>query len=245
MTRNGLITRWIWFGGSACLLLYGLYIALWGSPPEAEQGNMVRAFYYHFPNWVGAGIFLPLNLIASALYLDRRGKDSVTARKADAFALASAEMGVLYCILGMTTGSLWGREEWGIWWTWDARLTTTLMLTLIYVAYLIVRRTTDGSSRATICAVLAIFGFADIPIVYMSTTWWRTQHPAPVFGGGQGSGVARSILMPTLWNIAAWVVWGGLIVSIRYAAELRKQERAFEDAMNLMTSFATPEVHHV
>jgi heme exporter protein C len=245
MTRKGILVRWIWFGAAACLLAYGLYMALWGSPPDEEQGNMIRAFYYHFPNWIGAGVFLPINLIASVTYLYLGEKGSVAAMKADSLALASAEMGVLYCILGMATGSLWGREEWGIWWTWDARLTTTFMLAMIYVAYLMVRSATDGSSRATICAVLAIFGFADIPIVYMSTRWFRTQHPAPVFGGGEGSGVAHNILVPTLWNVAAWVAWGGLIVSIRYAAELRRQRRVQEEALDLPVASAIEESQHV
>jgi heme exporter protein C len=227
------------------LLAYGLYLALRGSPPDAEQGNMIRAFYYHFPNWIGAGIFLPLNLLASIAYLALRKKNSLAAMKADALALATAEMGVLYCTLGMITGSLWGREEWGIWWTWDARLTTTLMLALIYVAYLMMRHLASGSSRATICAVLAIFGFVDMPIVYMSTTWWRTQHPAPVFGGGEGSGVAASILKPTLWNVAAWVAWGILIVSIRYSAEFRSQQQEQEEALRILDSSTQREASNV
>lgn len=241
MTRQGIIIRCIWFVGAAGLLAYGLFLALWGSPPDALQGNMIRAFYYHFPNWIGAGIFLPLNLVASVAYLYLRKKDPRSALKADSLALATAEMGVVYCILGMVTGSLWGREEWEIWWTWDARLTTTLMLALIYVSYLIVRRMTDGSGRPVICAVLAIFGFLDIPIVYMSTTWWRTQHPAPVFGG-EGS-VAHAILVPTLWNVVAWVVWGGLIVSIRYAAEVRAQQRSYDDALAAIQALSTEQQH--
>lgn len=244
MTRQGIIIRWIWFGVAAGLIAYGLFIALWGSPPDAQQGNMIRAFYYHFPNWIGAGVFLPVNLVASVAYLYLRKKKHILAFKADSLALATAEMGLVYCILGMATGSLWGREEWGIWWTWDARLTTTLMLALIYVAYLVLRRMSESSSRATICAVLAIFGFADMPIVYMSTTWWRTQHPAPVFGGGEGSGVAHAILVPTLWNIVAWVVWGGLIVSIRYAAEFRAQQRSHDEALAAIQTSSTEQPQH-
>ena len=234
MTKATVVVRWFWFAITASLLGYGLFLALRGSPPDAQQGNMIRAFYYHFPNWIGASIFLPLNLLASISYLYLKDRNTRSAMKADALALATAEMGVVYCLLGMATGSLWGREEWGIWWTWDARLTTTLMLTLIYVAYLMVRRMLEGPGRATLCAILAIFGFIDIPIVYMSTTWWRTQHPAPVFGGGEGSGVAHSILMPTLWNVAAWSAWGVLLVSIRYAGEVRKQQMVADEALRLV-----------
>lgn len=245
MSRTGKAFLGLWSFLTFSLLGYGLFHALYGSPPDAEQGNMIRAFYYHFPNWIGAGIFLPLNLLASIAYLAFRNKNVLAATKADAMALATAEMGVLYCILGMVTGSLWGREEWGIWWTWDARLTTTLMLALIYVAYLMTRHLTSGSSRATICAVLAIFGFVDMPIVYMSTQWWRTQHPAPVFGGAEGSGVAPSILKPTLWNVAAWVAWGILIVGIRYMAELRSQLNEQQEALRITDSSTARETTHV
>lgn len=206
------------------LLGYGLVLALQGSPPDAQQGNMIRAFYYHFPDWIGASVFLPLNLVASITYLAIRSKRPLLAMKADSLALASAEIGVVFCGLGLITGSLWGRVAWGIWWTWDARLTTTLILWLIYVSYLMVRRFSSGSSAAVLCAVLAIFGFCDIPIVYMSTRWWRTQHPAPVFGGDEGSGIAANMQAAVWWNALAWVAWGALIVSIRYAVELRRQE---------------------
>lgn len=213
------------------LLGYGLVLALHGSPPDAQEGNMIRAFYYHFSDWIGAAVFLPLNLVASVAYLAVRSNRPRLAMKADSLALASAEMGVVFCGLGLITGSLWGRVAWGIWWTWDARLTTTLVLWLIYVSYLIVRHFSIGSSTAVISAVLAVFGFCDIPIVYMSTRWWRTQHPTPVFGGGEGAGIAASMQAPVWWNVLAWVAWGALIVSIRYAEELRRQE--IEAAMGL------------
>lgn len=242
MKKTGKVLLGLWAVLTASLLGYGLFLALRGSPPDAEQGNMIRAFYYHFPNWIGAGVFLPLNLLASIAYLLLRNKNPLAAMKADALALATAEMGVLYCFLGMMTGSLWGREEWGIWWTWDARLTTTLMLALIYVAYLMTRHLFSGGSRATICAVLAIFGFVDMPIVYMSTLWWRTQHPAPVFGGAEGSGVAPSMLKPTLWNVAAWLAWGILIVSIRYLAEFRSQQQHQEDALGIIDGSTQREI---
>jgi heme exporter protein C len=215
--------RWAWLVVTLVLLGYGLLLALRISPPDADQGNMVRAFYYHFPNWIGASVFLPLNLVASLVYLGTRRKKPLTAMKADSLALASAEMGVLYCGLGLLTGSLWGRVEWGIWWTWDARLTTTFMLWLIYVSYLLVRQLVSGSP-GVICAVLAVFGFCDMPIVYMSTRWWRTQHPAPVFGGGEGSGVAMGMQGAVWWNVLAWLAWGALIVSIRYSVELERQK---------------------
>ena len=89
-------------------------------------------------------------------------------------------------------------------------------------------------SSAVICAVLAVFGFSDIPIVYMSTRWWRTQHPAPVFGGGEGSGVAMGMQGAVWWNVVAWVAWGALIVSIRYALELQRKKLDLERALGLI-----------
>lgn len=233
MSRTGVVIRWIWFVAAVASLAYGLVLALQGSPPDAAQGNMIRAFYYHFPNWIGVGVFLPLNLAASIAYLFLRARNSAAAMRSDAIALATAEMGVLYCTLGLVSGSLWGREEWGIWWTWDARLSTTLLLWLIYVSYLLVRNVTSGSARSTICAVLAIFGFCDAPIVYMSTQWWRTQHPAPVFGGGPNSGIAQSMAAPVWWNVGAWLAWGLLIASIRYAAEYQRQNTEMLQALRL------------
>jgi heme exporter protein C len=124
----------------------------------------------------------------------------------------------------MATGSLWGRVAWGIWWTWDARLTATLVLWLIYVAYLVLRNVVgDGDRMRTLAAVIAIFGYCDVPLVYMTTRWWRTQHPAPVFFGGPGAGVAPNLLPALQWNIFAWLAWGILVVGIRYTAERRRQ----------------------
>ena len=234
---------WRWRGLALiiviALLSYGLVLALRVSPPDAQQGNMIRAFYYHFPDWIGASVFLPLNLIASVTYLAVRSRRRSLAMKADSLALASAEMGVVFCGLGLLTGSLWGRVEWGIWWTWDARLTTTLVLWLIYVSYLIVRRFSMGSSTAVLCAVLAIFGFCDIPIVYMSTRWWRTQHPAPVFGGGEGAGITDPNMQGAVWwNVLAWVAWGALVVSLRYAVELRRQRMEAAEGLDLINDRA-------
>ena len=112
----------------------------------------------------------------------------------------------------------------GIWWTWDERLTSTLILWLIYVSYLLLRNFSAGPQMRTISAVLAVFGYIDVPIVYMSTRWWRTQHPAPVFFGGPNAGIAPSMKPAVSWNIYAWLAWALLVVSIRYAVERRQQQ---------------------
>jgi heme exporter protein C len=226
--------RWIWAIAILAVLANGFHVAIYVVPADQNQGDLSRILYYHVPSWCGMGLFFAVNLICSILWLAYRNRNRVFALKADALALTSAEMGVVYCLIGMTTGSIWGRAAWGIWWTWDARLTTTLVLWLIYVAYLLVRRFANGPEMRTLAAVVAIFGYADIPIVYMSTRWWRTQHPAPVFFGGPNSGLDASMMPALWWNMAGWIMWGILIVSLRYAAETRQQAVEQQAAHNAL-----------
>jgi heme exporter protein C len=160
--------RWAWLFITFGLLAYGLHLALI-VPADADQGNVQRIFYYHLPNWIGTSTFFLVNLACSIIYLLARHKKSALAMKTDALVLASAEMGVVYCLLGLVTGSLWGRVAWGIWWTWDARLTATFVLWLIYVSYLLLHDFASGPAMQTIAAAFAIFGYCDMPIVYMST----------------------------------------------------------------------------
>ena len=216
---------WIWLACTLALLAYGAHVALGVVPTDASQGNVGRILYYHVPNWVAASLCFLTNLGASIAYLALRNRDQTAALRADALAASSAEMGIVFCFLGLLTGSLWGRAVWGIWWTWDARLTSTLVLWLIYVAYLMVRRFASGAQMRTLAAVLAIFNYCDVPLVYMSTRWWRTQHPGPVFFAGANGSVSASMKPAIQWNIVAWLAWAVLVVSIRYRAE-RKQQLA-------------------
>lgn len=217
------VLRWLWAAATLAVLANGFRVAMYVVPADRDQGDLSRILYYHVPSWCGMGLFFAVNLICSITYLVLRNRNRAAALKADALALTSAEMGVVYCLIGMTTGSIWGRAAWGIWWTWDARLTTTLVLWLIYVAYLLLRRFASGPEMRTLAAVLAIFGYADVPIVYMSTRWWRTQHPAPVFFGGPNAGLDPSMMPALWWNLAGWTMWGIMVVSFRYAAEIRAQ----------------------
>lgn len=218
------IIPWLWFIAALGLLGYGLHIAL-TVPADEAQGNVGRILYYHVPTWVAMFLFFSVNLICSIVYLLIGHKSPETALKADALAVSSAEMGIVSCSLGLITGSLWGRAVWGIWWTWDARLTATLVLLLIYISYLMVRKSTSGAQARILSSVLAIFAYCDIPIVYMSTRLWRTQHPGPVFFAGPESRVDPSLLPAINWNIVAWVVWGILVVGIRYRVERMRQTR--------------------
>ncbi len=204
------------------LLSWGLYEALVAAPTEATMGNVQRIFYYHFPSAMTAFLMFFINLIASIWYLARR-KSPGGARAADAVAVTAAEVGVVFCSVVLVTGPLWAKIAWGIWWTWDARLTLTLVLWLIYLSYLLLRRYSSGDQTAVMAATLAIFAFLDVPINYMAIRWWRTQHPAPVFAGGQGSGID-----PAMWK-AVWVNWlaftcfAFLVCWIRYKLERMRQ----------------------
>jgi ABC-type transport system involved in cytochrome c biogenesis permease subunit len=128
-----------YFGLTLVVMAYGFYAAM-VAPKEATMGNLYRVFFYHLPHTILSFVFPYLNCGASFLYLYWRNRNVERAAAADAFALASAEITVLYASIGLATGMLWGRAAWGIWWAWDARMTTYLLLWLLYVSYLLVRQ---------------------------------------------------------------------------------------------------------
>src|SRR5436190_17359045 len=173
---------------TAVLLSYALYAALVIAPTERTMGDVQRIFYYHVPSAWTAFLLFIINFVASLAYLIRRNI------KADILAQVSAEVGVVFCTVVLVTGPIWARPVWGIWWTWDMRLTLTLVLWLIYVSYLVLRRFSSSSQTPLIAAVLSVFGAVDVPLVYFSIWYFRTQHPSPVIGRG-GS------LDPRMWHV--------------------------------------------
>ena len=230
------ILPFTWFCLTVVLILIGLHVALQVVPPDVDQGNVGRILFYHVPNWVAMSFCFLANLVASIVYLVSRNRNPSVALTVDAVAVTTAEVGLVFCSLGLITGSIWGRAVWGIWWTWDARLTGTLVLWLIYLSYLILRKVTVGDQGRTLAAVLAIFAYCDVPIVYMSTRWWRTQHPGPVFFGGPNAGVDPRMQPALTWNICAWLAWGLLLVGIRFATERRRQSMDQMEAARALES---------
>ena len=214
---------WMLCGFSLALLAWGFYEAVFVAPVEATMGSVYRIFYWHVPINISAEVFPYVNMIASIAFLYFRRTKQELAAKLDALAIATAEVTVLYVGLRLATGMLWGRPVWGIWWAWDARLTSFLMLFLLYVSYLLVRRFSTSSQAPVIAAVLSVFAGIDVPIVFMSIRWWRTQHPAPVLTG-DGS-LDPSMWPAFLWNLAAWFCWGITLVWARYAI-VRREQRA-------------------
>jgi heme exporter protein C len=214
----------IYVAVTLALLAWGFYQAMYLAPVDAMQGEVYRIIFYHVPSASVAFLFFAISLLGSIAYLTWRRKNPAWAQAGDAWAVAGAEVGVVFCTVVLLTGPLWGRRAWGIWWTWDARLTTTLVLWLIYVSYLLLRRFAAGPQMQTLAAVLGIFGALDVPIVYMSNRWWRTQHPAPVFGGDSGSGMDPRMTAVLMWNMLAWLLWGVLILAMRYHVERKRQK---------------------
>jgi heme exporter protein C len=222
---------WLWFAISVAVLVVGFREAIFLVPKDAAQGDVGRIFYYHVPTAMLSLLFPYLNFAASLAYLYLRNRNPLKALTADAFALASAEVAVVYASITLITGSIWGRVAWGIWWTWDARLTSMLLLWLLYVSYLMLRRFSSTGQTQTLAAVLSVFAAVDVPIVYMSIRWWRTQHPAPVFGGGPNAGMDPSMLPAFFWNLAGWGIWGIFILLFRFALERRRQLAEQEAAL--------------
>jgi len=214
--------RWIWLAGTLALLGKAFYQAMYVAPTEATMGDIQRIFYYHFPSAMMTFLFFFISFIASIVYLAFRHRDPLRAMNADALALAAAEVGVVFCTAVLIQGPLWARPVWGIWWTWDVRLTSTLVLWLIYLSYLLLRRFSDSAQAPVLAAVLAIFGALDIPLVYFSIWFFRTQHPQPVIGGG-GS------IDPRMWRVLlinwmAFLCFALLMGWSRYRLETMRRE---------------------
>jgi len=201
---------------TALLLSFALYQALIVAPTEFTMGDVQRIFYYHVPSaWTAFLLFL-INFVASVVYLIRRDP------KADILALVSAEVGVVFCTVVLITGPIWARPVWGIWWTWDLRLTLTLVLWLIYVSYLMLRRFSTSSQTPKLAAVVAILGALDVPLVYFSIWFFRTQHPSPVIGGGGSLDPRMAHVLLINWAAFSCLAW--LLCWTRYRLEVVTRE---------------------
>ena len=165
---------------AAVSLATGLAASFGYAPREAVQGNVQRIMYLHVPSVLTAYLAFGLVLLGSIGYLATRR------RGWDLLAGAAAELGVLFTGLTIVSGSIWGRPTWGTWWTWDARLTSTAVLFLVYVGYLLLRSVIDDpDARGRYAAVVGILGAVNIPIVHFSVKWWRALHqPSTILGPG-------------------------------------------------------------
>ena len=210
-------------------------VALWAAflyaPTERIEGIVQRILYMHVPAAMTMYVAYSLVFLASVMYLTRR--DS----RWDELAAASAEVGTVFATTVLITGPIWAKKAWGTYWVWDARLTTTLLLWLIFCAYLMLRAYGGGGEQvARYCAVVGIIGFADLPIIHYSVQWWRTLHPEPkvMTQGSMGGGMETSMFLTlALGTVAALMLFA---VLLRLRLRLERMERRLEVAGELLRS---------
>ncbi len=202
----------LWLG--VALMLASVYLVFVYVPVEKTMGIVQKNFYLMVPmGWLAILSFLII-FIGSILYLTRRS------RLWDNLAYSAAQTGVVFTTLALITGSIWAKPIWGVWWTWEPRLTATLVLWLIYIAYFMVRSFASEEYRgATFAAVVGIVGFVDIPIIILSTTLWRGMHPGTIIFQG---GLEPSMLLTLLVSLAAFTVLYVLVLGQRLS--LRNDE---------------------
>lgn len=203
------------------LVLYNLYRIFLVIPDDALQGAMYRIIFFHVPAAIDGYLIFAVATIASLMFLLRKNF------MYDAIAVSCIEVGTAYMLLNLVTGSIWGKVEWGVWWAWDVRLTSQLICFLLYLGYILLRSAvTEPTQRATMAAVLAIFAFADIPIVWYSIRWHnaRTQHPSPVLETGK----MAAVYWPSfLIGLVSLLMIGAAMVLVRLHQENSQREMDF------------------
>jgi heme exporter protein C len=199
--KSSLVTK-VLYGGMVVTMLAAFYFIFLYAEIEKTMGAVQKIFYMHVPSaWVAFLAFF-VTFVFSILFLIKRK------RIYDTYAYVSAEIGVVFTAIVLTTGPIWAKSSWNTWWAWEPRLTTTLILFFLFMAYLMVRQM-DGvwDKKARLAAVFGIIGFADVPIVFFAIRWWQSKFHPIVFGDGpsqQGGGIAPSMLVALLVTIAAF-----------------------------------------
>lgn len=174
-------------------LISGVYFALFASPPDYQQGEAVRIMYVHVPAaWMALGVYIFISAMSAAALI-WRSPVSVT------IATSAAPVGAAFALMCLVTGSIWGKPIWGVWWVWDARLTSMLILFFFYLGYMALYNSYDDKERAgKIAAIFALIGLVNIPIIKFSVEWWNTLHqPASIIRSG-GVAIDGSMLRPLL-----------------------------------------------
>jgi heme exporter protein C len=219
--RGRRVLGWTAITGLALSAVTSLFVV----PADAEQGVVQRLMYVHVPTaWV-AYLAFTVVFAASVAYLRTRRT------RWDRLAEASAEVGVVFTGLTIVLGAVWGRPTWGVWWTWDPRLTTTAILFLIYLGYLAVRRLPENASRAyRWAAVVGVLGFLDVPLVHLSVLWWRGLHQPPSVLRVQGPTIAPSMLLTLILAVAAFTAAYLWLLLTRMRLR-RAEERATSDLL--------------
>jgi heme exporter protein C len=195
---------------AAALLSWNLYRIFVVLPDELNQGAIWRIFYFHVPAALLALSGFGIGMIFGMIYLITHDF------RYDAIAEGVIEVALVFAAVNLITGSIWARIIWGIWWTWDARLTSMLVCWLIFASYLMLRRAIDEpTQRARLSAVVSVFGAVDAVIVWKSIEWWRTQHPQPVLSIRNGGGMAPGMEAVMYWNLLALLCLAIVLVTVR------------------------------
>jgi heme exporter protein C len=198
--------------GAVALMLVAAGAIFLFAPTDALQGPVQRIFYLHVSSAIAAYGCFAVVLVGGAIYL-RNGSLA-----ADRVARAGALVGVVFTTVTLVMGMLWAKPIWGTFWTWDARLTSTLVLWIIYAGYLLVRRLAEpGRQAARFAAVVGIFGFIDVPVVHFSVTWWRTQHPGPII---VNDALPPEMLATFFVTMACTLALAAVMIAIRYRIEV-------------------------
>jgi heme exporter protein C len=201
---------------SALLLVLTVYWGFVVAPIELQMGVVQKIFYFHAPAAYAMYLGLGLCVIGSAMYLGKRSDAW------EAIAVGGAEVGAVFCLIVLVTGPLWGRKAWGTYWTWDPRLTTTLLIGMIYVAYLLLRNLgATGEAERRFAAGLGILGGALMPIIHYSVQLWRGQHPTVITK--KGGGLHPDMLIALLIGCAAMTALSVLLIWARARIEQGRQ----------------------
>lgn len=210
MSRDKLLTVLIML--TTLAMLASLYLVFVWVPTEKTMGIIQRVFYFHVPSaWV-AFLAFAVAAVAGLLFLARRQEHW------DRVEVASLELGIVFSTVALITGSIWARPIWNTWWTWDPRLTTTLVMWIYYVASLLLRQMVDSPERsARFGAVLAIVGFVNVPLVFLTIRLWRTIHP--VLFTTEGFGLAPQMLLALLISLGTFTLLYFCLLTIRVRVE--------------------------
>jgi heme exporter protein C len=218
--------RWPWV--AIALSLAVAFTLSMISPADSVQGDLVRIMYVHVPAaWLAYTAFI-VTFVGSVAYLLSRNL------RWDRIAAASAEIGVYFTGLALALGMIWAKPTWGVWWTWDARLTFTFIMFFVYLGYLALRRTTDDPvARASRSSVLGVLGAIQIPLVHFSVLWWRTLHQPPSLIRPDGPAIQDSLMLAALivGVVAFTVVYIALMVKRIELIHLEDERLAAEDVM--------------
>ena len=190
-------------GLSAAAIMTAQGLVFLYAPTEATMGHVQRIFYFHVSAaWVGFFAFF-ITFVSSVIYLFFRRE-----QRWDIVASCSAEIGVVFLVMVVATGTLWARPVWNVWWTWDPKLTTALVLLFIYLAYLMLRGMVDEPERrARLAAVVGIVGFADVPLVFGAVRWWGTRSPLhPIIATGEGFALSPRMFFTFLFCLGAFTL---------------------------------------